>query len=77
MNVARPVEHNRNVDSGVFPADDDLWGRLLHRASKQEGVKWKKRVAEGGPSLLHYADGGWKVLDLSRGSGRSKRPDGT
>ena len=39
MNVARPVEHNRNVDSGVFPADDDFWGRLLHRASKQEGVK--------------------------------------
>ena len=39
MNVARGVEHIRNADSGIFPVDDDLWGRLLHRASKQEGVK--------------------------------------
>jgi hypothetical protein len=39
VNVARGVEHIRNVDSGVFPADDDLWGGLLHRPTKQERMK--------------------------------------
>jgi hypothetical protein len=36
----------------------------------------KRPVAEGGPSLLHYEDGGWKVLDLSKVPEDPKDPMG-